>query len=353
MSMDPSPGNQRETDGRNSSGAASSAKRLAGLDALRGFALAGIILVNIPVVLHIGVSGSGSEVREWLDIFVQERFFPIFSLLFGVGFGMLWRTAGAKTGRPRWALLRRLLFLGVLGGLHQLLQPGEALLPYAICGLIFLLPVTLLPDKTWTRRAVGIGGVVLLIAGLLADGGLLLIPGLFLIGFAAGTARIPARMAQSPLTLRVAAGVGITGIIGSAALLALTSPEQRGTTMIGHTIGLIMAATYIAVFMALLHTPVRTALTAVFAPLGRMALTNYVTATLLMIAIRLVTPSGFWARGDDEVWFAAMAACVGILAVQWAWSFLWLRRFGQGPLERLWRRVTWWDWSRAGAAAQE
>lgn len=328
MSMDPSPGNQRETDGRNSSGAASSAKRLAGLDALRGFALAGIILVNIPVVLHIGVSGSGSEVREWLDIFVQERFFPIFSLLFGVGFGMLWRTTGAKTGRPRWALLRRLLFLGVLGGLHQLLQPGEALLPYAI------------------------GGVVLLIAGLLADGGLLLIPGLFLIGFAAGTARIPARMARSPLTLRVAAGVGITGIIGSAALLALTSPEQRGTTMIGHAIGLIMAATYIAVFVALLHTPVRGALTAVFAPLGRMALTNYVTATLLMIAIRLVTPSGFWARGDDEVWFAAMAACVGILAVQWAWSFLWLRRFGQGPLERLWRRVTWWDWGRARAAAQ-
>ena len=64
----------------------------------------------------------------------------IFSLLFGIGFAIFLEWASARSDRPRVLLVRRFAFVALLGGLHHLLQPGEVLLPYAICGLVFLLP---------------------------------------------------------------------------------------------------------------------------------------------------------------------------------------------------------------------
>ena len=51
-------------------------------------------------------------------------------------------------------LLRRLVALGVLGIAHEFLQPGEALLPYAIAGIVFLLPLSWAPR--WVNLAVGL-----------------------------------------------------------------------------------------------------------------------------------------------------------------------------------------------------
>src|SRR5699024_1424142 len=101
-----------------------------------------------------------------------------------------------------------------------------------------------------------------------------------------------------------------------------------------------MALTYIVVVLLLMATPAEAVLQAVFAPLGRMALSNYLGATILIIAVRLVVPdlSRFDAQGG---YVAGLIACLAILALQMIVSSLWLRRFGQGPLEKLWRRVTW------------
>src|SRR5699024_6109274 len=109
--------------------------RIIALDVVRGFALCGILLVNLPPMLHLGaVDAHGDPLAfyRFYEDFVQNRFFPIFSFLFGIGFGLMWLSASERSPRPRLALLRRFAFLGVLGVLHQLLQPGEALLPYAI-----------------------------------------------------------------------------------------------------------------------------------------------------------------------------------------------------------------------------
>jgi uncharacterized membrane protein YeiB len=46
-------------------------------------------------------------------------------------------------------------------------------------------------------------------------------------------------------------------------------------------------------------------------------------------------------RGSSD-WGAAALLGVAILVVQAVWSPLWLRRFGYGPLEWLWRTVTYW-----------
>ncbi len=129
-----------------------------------------------------------------MDTYVQGRFFPIFSLLFGIGFGMLWLIAPGRTARPRVALLRRLLFFGLLGALHQLLQPGEALLPYALVGLVLLLPATFLPQKPWARWLLIVVGAALLFVGTWEGGGIYQIPGLFLLGFVAGLQKVTATL---------------------------------------------------------------------------------------------------------------------------------------------------------------
>jgi uncharacterized protein len=74
----------------------------------------------------------------------------------------------------------------------------------------------------------------------------------------------------------------------------------------------------------------------VFGPLGRMALTNYLGATVAVLAVAAVV-------GHPERWSTkAVLVLVGaVLAAQWVFSTLWLRGFRQGPLEWLWRWATW------------
>ena len=60
--------------------------------------------------------------------------------------------------RHSWVImLRRLIPLAVLDVLHQLIHPGEALLPYAIVGMVTLLPLTFVPQPWRQRIALGAG----------------------------------------------------------------------------------------------------------------------------------------------------------------------------------------------------
>src|SRR5699024_11343406 len=90
--------------------------------------------------------------------------------LYGIGCGLLVFIASERSPRPRLALLRRFAFLGVLGVLHQLLQPGEALLPYAVVGILVLLPSTWIPVRFLAPITSILGGVLLAI-GVFIGGG--------------------------------------------------------------------------------------------------------------------------------------------------------------------------------------
>jgi len=100
--------------------------------------------------------------------------------------------------------------------------------------------------------------------------------------------------------------------------------------------GLLVAGVYVCTLCALMSTRLAPALRAVFTPLGRMALTNYLSATVLVLLL-----AHLHGHPEDWSWPAVFAIAVVILAAQWAWSTLWLRRYRQGPLEWLWRWVTW------------
>ena len=329
-------------------------RRLDVLDVVRGAALCGILFANVATITGVYVpwqNGQPPLSHTVLNLLVQQRFFPVFSLLFGVGFGMLWTSASRRAVHPRIVLMRRLLALGLLGVLHQILQPGEALLPYAIVGLVVLLPLTLI--RRYRAVVAGIAGIVATIAGVFA-GGMGLIPGLFLLGFAIAELRLPQRAEDSAKP-----GVILAIVAGLAAILfivlQLASPTTAGFDATSAAAGLLQGMAIIGALAALLHTPLRRALVACFAPLGRMALTNYVGATVLGVLLSLPwgAPVGRLRHLEsmpvtDDTMFLIWAGCIGLLLVQALISRWWLGRFGQGPLERLWRWATW-----SGAARLE
>lgn len=173
--------------------------RIIALDVLRGFALCGILVANVQpitasgdVVIHETAAATGSD---WLGLLVYQRFFPIFSVLFGVGFSLLLHSAGDRTARPRLLLLRRLLVLLAIGLVHLLLWPGEILTVYAVVGLVVLLPSSWLPRWTVVGLAVALIGVAL----AFGNGAHVLSPGLFLLGSALTRYRVIDRIEQSTL----------------------------------------------------------------------------------------------------------------------------------------------------------
>src|SRR3989304_2202409 len=123
-------------------------ERIEVIDVLRGWAVLGILVVNME-----GFSGPGDPLREELWAGTAERaakqlilfladskFWTLFSFLFGLGFALQMGRAEAR-GAPFLPLsLRRLSVLFVLGLLHAfLLWTGDVLHLYALLGVLLLL----------------------------------------------------------------------------------------------------------------------------------------------------------------------------------------------------------------------
>ncbi|MEV4753732.1 DUF418 domain-containing protein [Micromonospora sp. NPDC049559] len=330
-------------------------RRIAALDVIRGFALCGILLANAQPIANRGraVIAPGPALgldsgHAWLGLLVEQRFFPIFAFLFGVGFSLLLASAqerAAREGavgeraagrrgaiRPRLILVRRLLVLLAVGLAHLLLLwQGDILSTYAVMGLLVLLPASWLPR--WAVAA--LGPLLLATALLLGDGRFTLVAGLFLLGSALTRYGVIARMGRST---RVPAVLGLVLTVVAAPVLWWQA-RSTGTAGIRPMAlgGLLLAGVYVCGLLVLLRTPLRAALRVVFAPLGRMALTNYLTATVLVLAVSR------FVGGRPEQWSVATVFLIAgpILAVQWLWSTLWLARYRNGPLEWLWRWATW------------
>jgi uncharacterized membrane protein YeiB len=232
-------------------------------------------------------------------------------------------------------LLRRLLVLLVIGLAHLLvLWPGDILTTYAIVGVLVLLPSTWLPR--WAVLGLAAAGIAASL--IFARGGNLVIPGLFLLGSALVRYGVIDRMEQSA---RVPAVVGlIMAAVAAPALrwqIGLEAGDVHDPSRSIAVAGLLLAGVYVCTLLVLLRTRLQPALHAVFAPLGQMALTNYLIATVLVLGFGRVL-------GDaPDRWplTTVFVIAATVLSVQWLWSTLWLRRYRYGPLEWLWRWATW------------
>jgi uncharacterized protein len=318
--------------------------RIDALDTLRGFALCGILIINIyqQVVFGGQAAGTAQQMPVAVQLLFYERFYPIFSILFGIGFGIFLQRAATRTARPRVVLARRLVILLLIGVVHFLFHPGEALTAYALAGLIVLLPLSFAGGRTALVVA-----VVLLFVGAQLVVGFGPIPGLLALGYALAALGVPAGLARHPgriaIVFTVCTALAVAWIVlalrgADVPFVNVTGGPGGGVSLLGPLAGIVTGLAYCCGLLLLLRTPAGPALSAVLSPMGRMALTNYLGATVLFL---LAGPAlGIDDTGDLP---QIIGLTVAIIVVQAVWSVLWLRAFRYGPAEWAWRCLTWWQ----------
>ncbi len=125
-------------------------ERIAAMDVLRGFALLGILLMNIEamvgplLIAQTGVdprlSGADRIADVFVYLFVQGKFYPLFSLLFGMGFAVMLARADAAERPFFMTYLCRVLALLAIGLVHAVfVWSGDILVAYALVAFVLLL----------------------------------------------------------------------------------------------------------------------------------------------------------------------------------------------------------------------
>ncbi|MBI2957191.1 MAG: DUF418 domain-containing protein [Acidobacteria bacterium] len=130
------------------------AERIETLDILRGFAIFAILIVNWTTDLlwdvepAAGWAGLADKATFWLVwLLLDEKSWPIFAFLFGLGFAIQMERLEAKGVSIGKVYSRRLLVLFVIGAAHFILTERDILFMYAILGFL------LLPMRKWSGRA--------------------------------------------------------------------------------------------------------------------------------------------------------------------------------------------------------
>ena len=174
----------------------SALERLTSVDVLRGFALLGILAMNIVAFAWPGpaydnpMRGAGFEKSDravWFfnHLVFEAKMMTIFSMLFGAGLVLMNERAGSRGASLRGVYYRRVLWLPVIGAIHAyLIWDGDILFLYAECSLFLYL------FRNKTPRTLIILGVTLM---------LLIVPlvlelGAAIDGMEAVTARVDAQV---------------------------------------------------------------------------------------------------------------------------------------------------------------
>ena len=138
MTPDPKPPNLIPVD---------DTERINSLDVLRGFALLGILVMNIQAFSMVGAAymnptayGDLTGANYWVwyvsHLLFDQKFMALFSTLFGAGIVLMWRRAEAKTRRATGLHYRRTFWLMVFGLVHAYgVWAGDILFVYSLCAL--------------------------------------------------------------------------------------------------------------------------------------------------------------------------------------------------------------------------
>ena len=362
-------------------------------DVLRGFALLGIVLVNLSFFSHhssdgirgADVVGFGNSLATAIMITLfQGKFYLLFSFLFG--YSSYYVTKGERSGAPRFAL--RSVILIVLGVIHfTLLWHGDILFLYGVFGLI-LLVFMFRKDRTlkvWGWVLWVFSTVVLVSLSLLTwlaeltqveledftngldrvmrdgtfveaiqprlelwvlgvSGGVLLQGGLvfaaFLVGVLAARKGLLGENSSQLHTksmMRWGFGLGLP-LQFLAAMLYVSNEASTGTSeaiYLGSlTVGFMTAPLLSMGYLGAIATLVQRRPSAVewMKYPGRASLTNYLSQSVLLSMI-----FGPWGLGLFQAvdYWVALLIGVAIYLVLAGLSALWLRRFSQGPMEKL------------------
>ena len=328
--------------------------RLLVIDALRGFALLGLPFVNLIGLwvysLRLSDTHTDLYIQRLMYILIEGRFFSIFSFLFGLGVWLFLTRLRAK-GNPLSIYIRRMLALLCIGIIHQFLQPGEALFFYAILGFVLMF-FYIFPKKV--NLSLGLVGVILF---TLIQAKLLVTLPAMILGIAAGQYAIFERIkVKKPywvitfslsfiLSLiitvylwKIAPPLGQTAYIEGFTLTDAqlnANEEFYRFSKIAFSFSPIYSLCYIS-SIVLLYAMTTTSLLKPLESFGRMAFSNYIGQTLLLLLV-----SSFMIKTDTVSYSFATVTCFIILLFQISFSHVWLKHYQFGPLEWLWRCITY------------
>lgn len=389
-----------------------SSERYVILDVLRGLALLGIALANFPEFsLYSFLSVEAADVmptagidrivRYLQYIFIDGKFYTIFSLLFGIGFSIIITNAARKGANGFRIFYRRMLGLMLIGFLHLMfLWSGDILMLYALLGMLLplfrnlpnrallvwafvLMAIPVAVDFTvemsgispsasvvelqqfycnrygitdenfayWLRDAEHYSGTFeFLIQGALVriqefiDGNRYFkVTGLFLLGFCIGRNRLYADLSGlMPQLKRIACygfivGVSLSFIYAWSAMNG--RPWGLGTHAVLYFTSVFpLGFAYVAgICLCYLRRPQWKGFRFSAMP-GRMALTNYIGQSVFGMLLFYGIGFGFGA-GVGLVYVVLIAA--GVWIVQALFSSVWLYFCQFGPLEWIWRMLTY------------
>ena len=340
-----------------------------------------------------------------VDFFISGKFITLFSFMFGIGFAIQMERADARGVRSRVFYVRRLAVLLLFGIAHSvLLWWGDILAPYALMGFLLLLfrnrsqrsilrwsmvlyaypvivsglmlalqsagvPIPSPPETTPQElaRVIGVYGSGSYAAILgqniaeLAFNGLGIVffyprvLGIFLFGLWVWREGILRDLASRTDLLRRCQKHGLwVALVFNAATVAIMEifhPNPLGPSgwslVAGLTggIGLPAGSLFYASTLALLwqHPWWRVRLRP-FGAVGRTALTNYLLQTVACTTLYYSWGGGLYGTVGPLL---GLVPTVVIYVAQLAVSVWWVQRFEYGPMERLWRRLTY---GRAGLA---
>lgn len=377
--------------------------RIAAIDTLRGVAILGILVVNMGLFSQpAGVVVDGTAERL-IYFFAQEKFKTLFSFLFGLGLAVQMLRADARGARFVPLYARRLGVLFLIGVAHfLLLWDGDILHDYAENALVLLLfrrrslrtllvaagiflavPVFFYslttyysithrvsgPLLSWisretepdTRQTIDenrriyssgtYGEQVALRAGELPgdvtpdiDDAFVLAA--FLLGLYAGRRRIfhdiPAHL---PFIRRVQRWGLLIGVAGNAAF-AVGGAFDPAAASVPQNVGrlcLVVAAPALTLFYAasivlLMQREAWRRRLAPLAAVGRMALSNYLLQSLICTTIFYSFGLALFGKVGPA---PGLALTCAVFLFQVPLSVWWLRRFQFGPVEWLWRSLTY------------
>ena len=387
-------------------------ERIISLDVLRGFAVLGILIMNIqsfsmPGAAYINPSAYGDleGVNRWVwilsHVLTGGKFISIFSMLFGAGVVIFTERAENQGFNSAALHFRRMAWLLVLGMLHAyLIWSGDILVSYALCGMVafffrhlrparllrlavmfFLVPpimdllfglsLPFWPDEalagtleSWYPDAPVIRNEIRSMRGswleqmeyrvpasiFMQTGYFLMetfwhVVAMMLTGMALYKWQVLSAQRSSVFYLRMTVtglvigyGLSVTGVIlnfrngWSLEYSMFLGQQYNYLGSAGAALG------YTGLIMLLCRSVLCKRSVSILASAGRMAFTNYILQSILCTLV--FYGHGWGLFGSMERKHQVMLV-LGIWAIQLVVSPVWLHYFRYGPLEWLWRSLTY------------
>ena len=385
------------------------------LDSLRGIALFGICLANFPefslytfqnsqVTSAMPTSGIDTIIKYLQYIFIDGKFYTLFSMLFGIGFSIILANASLNSQNGIRVFYRRISVLFLIGLLHLLfLWAGDILILYAFLGfflplfmnvsnkklliysaILILLPIAIdacvelfglnlaapaIRATAYFHEQAGITGqnfpvwlvesqnylevLKFNLAGSFIrmqefiDGNRAFkVLGLFLFGLYIGRTGIYANLQDHQTLIRKVMKFGFIVGFPTSVLYAWSAMNDHPLGLAGHSaiyaVSVVpLSLAYISVICLWYVKNQQGNIFKIFAAPGRMALTNYVMQSVFGIIIFYGIGFGLGAK-TGLVYVEIIAAIV--LGIQIIYSYVWLYYYRFGPLEWGWRILTHRKW---------